>query len=303
MILFVFHDGVGIGEADAAVNPFVGAAIPTWRALAGGAWPTLGDAAPRRSEHATILGADATLGVAGLPQSGTGTTALLTGVNVPALLGQHRGPYPPNEIRELLQAENLLTQARARGRRVAFANAFPPFYFERLERGKARRTTSTQAALGAGLALRTFDDLLAGNALSSWITNEHWARMAAGVPTLSPFQAGENLARMARQHDLTLFEYFHTDHRGHRPDMAKAHDTLQRLDDFLAGILAQLDPTRDLLLLAADHGNFEAQEHSEHTRNPALVTVWGQRHAQVAARLHALTDVAPALLAWLDEAG
>lgn len=300
MLLFIFLDGVGIGTDDPANNPFLEAAIPTWRGLAGGGWPTLAQPGPWQSAEATLLAADATLGVAGEPQSGTGTTALLTGENAPALLGRHAGPFPPREIVPVLQEKNLLTQVAARGQPVTFANAFPPFYFERMARGKARRTTCTQAALAASIPLRKYDDLVAGEALSGWITNEHWRRVADIVPEISPFQAGQNLARLAQGHTVTLFEYFHTDHLGHRPDRTEAHATLHRLDDFLAGILATLDPARDLLILASDHGNFEAQDHSRHTLNPTLVTLWGHRHAQVAQRIRATTDITPALLAWLD---
>lgn len=300
-ILFVFHDGVGIGANDADANPFIEAEIPTWRALAGGDWPTLDSPHPRHSKHATIFGADTTLDVPCEPQSGTGTTALLTGVNAPALLGRHAGPFPPKEIQPLLKGQNLFTQVTATKRRIAFANAYPPFYFERLERGRARRTTCTQAALAAGLTLRGYEDLKQGRALSSWLTNEHWRSIDPTVPDISPYQAGENLAHVALDHNFTLLEYFTTDHNGHRPNMAEAHETLRRLDDLLAGIIATLDPQRDLLLMAGDHGNFEDQTHSRHTFNPSLVTVWGRGHQKVAASIHAITDIAPALMHWLDE--
>jgi len=300
-LLFVFLDGVGVGEDDPAHNPFLGVELPTWGALVGGRWPTLADSRPRHSAHATILPADATLGVAGEPQSGTGTTALLTGENAPELLGRHAGPYPPRPLHALLQEKNLLSQAAARGRQVAFANAYPPFYFEKLERGKARRTTSTQAALGAGLTLRGYEELLRGEALSPFLTNEHWARLLPEVPSLTLEQAGQTLGRLALAHNLTLFEYFQTDHLGHRPDMAQAHALLQGLDRFLAGILSVLDPAQDLLVLASDHGNFEAQDHSRHTLNPTLVTLWGHQHRQLAASIHAITDIAPLLLQWLED--
>lgn len=296
--LFVFTDGVGIGSDVAARNPFIGAEIPTWRGLGGGAIPTLDDPAPRSGTHATILGADATLGIAGLPQSGTGTTTLLTGVNAAQLLGKHDGPYPPSEVQPLLQAQNILTRTVAANGKAAFANAYPPFYFDRLARGKARRTTCTQAALGAGLSLRTYRDLLAGNALSGWIVNDHWGRVGSDVPMITPYQAGENLARLALSHDATLFEYFHTDHMGHRPDMTEAHATLERLDGFLAGIIATLNPERDLLVVAADHGNFEEQSHSDHTLNPSMVTVWGKGHEAVAAEISSIADIVPSVMKW-----
>lgn len=298
-LLFVFLDGVGIGGDDSASNPFLGAKMPTWRALAGNDWPTLSNQTPRQTHHATLLGADATLGVAGVPQSGTGTTALLTGQNAPSVLGRHEGPYPPSKIRPLLKEHNLFTRVSAQNRLCAFANAYPPFYLKRIKRGTARRSTCLQAALAAGVPIRTYEDLVAGNALSGWITNEHWREVESVVPDISPFVAAQNLAQIALKHDITLFEYFHTDHMGHRPNMRQAHATLELLDRFLAGLLDTLDPTRDLLILASDHGNFEALDHSKHTRNPTLVTLWGDNHAEVASNITQTTDIAPALLEWL----
>lgn len=302
-LLFVFLDGVGIGANNVTINPFLEADIPTWQALAGGNWPTLGDLDARRSADAILLPADATLGIPGEPQSGTGTTALLTGINAPAHFGSHMGPYPPQEIRPLLQAKNLLTQATQKGLSATFANAFPPFYFDRLKRGTARRTTCVQATLAAGVPLRTYDDLLSGRALSGWITNEHWRRVASEVPDITPFQGGQHLGTIAQQHHITLFEYFHTDHVGHRPNLTRAHETLKLLDHFLAGILSILNPQHDLLILASDHGNFEDQSHSKHTRNPTLVTLWGHRHADVADSISAITDIVPALWRWLETEG
>lgn len=298
--LFVFTDGVGIGSDSPDRNPFIQADIPTWRQLAGGTIPTLEHPTPRSSEYATVLGADATLGVEGLPQSGTGTTTLLTGFNAPQQLGRHDGPYPPSEIQPLLQAKNILTRTVEAGGNAAFANAYPPFYFDRLARGKARRTTCTQAALGAGLSLRTYEDLQAGQALSGWIINDHWRRMGDHIPLITPYQAGENLARLALAHDTTLFEYFQTDHIGHRPNMAEAHATLTLLDGFLSGIVDTLNPERDLLIVAADHGNFEEQSHTDHTLNPSMVTVWGKGHREVAAGIQTIADVVPTVWKWLE---
>jgi 2,3-bisphosphoglycerate-independent phosphoglycerate mutase len=298
--LFVFTDGVGIGSDVLERNPFLGADVPTWRAMGGGTIPTLAQPAPRSGTHATIFGADATLGVAGLPQSGTGTTTLLTGVNAAHQLGRHDGPYPPAEVQPLLKAQNFLTQTVNVGGRAAFANAYPPFYFDRLARGKARRTTCTQAALGAGLSLRTYEDLIAGEALSGWIVNDLWRRMGDEIPLITAYEAGENLARLALTHDATLFEYFQTDHVGHRPDMAEAHATLALLDGFLSGIIGTLNPEQDLLIVAADHGNFEEQSHSDHTLNPSMVTVWGKGHQEVAAGIQTIADIVPQAWQWLS---
>lgn len=301
--LFVFTDGVGIGSDSPSHNPFIEADIPTWRHLAEGILPTISTLTLHSGNHATVLGADATLGVEGVPQSGTGTTALLTGVNAPQLLGRHDGPYPPADLQPLLREQNFLSRARRAGWKAAFANAYPPFYFDRLARGKARRTTCTQAALGADLSLRTYEDLKAGRALSGWIINDHWGRLSSEIAMITPYQAGENLARLALEHDTTLFEYFHTDHLGHRPNMAEAHATLKLLDEFLSGMTATLNPERDLLIIAADHGNFEEQSHSNHTLNPSMVTVWGKNHHDVAAGIKTIADIVPTVWTWLEGRG
>lgn len=298
-LLFVFLDGVGIGVPDATRNPFVEMPLPHWRRLTGGGWPTLDAPGPLQSAEATVMGAEATLGVDGVPQSGTGTTTLLTGINAAAALGRHEGPYPAREIRPLLRRWNLLSRAAAAGLRPALANAYPPFYFERLARGKARRTTCTQAALGAGVRLRSYDDLVRGDALSPWLTNARWRRLSSEAPLISPEQAGANLAGIARGHDVTLFEFFATDHRGHRHDLARARLLLAELDAFLGGVLDGLDPAHDLLVVASDHGNFEAQEHGHHTTHPTLLTLRGRAHDRIAGQVSTIAQIVPALVEWL----
>jgi bisphosphoglycerate-independent phosphoglycerate mutase (AlkP superfamily) len=50
-----------------------------------------------------------------------------------------------------------------------------------------------------------------------------------------------------------------------------------------------------LLVIASDHGNIEDLRVG-HTRNPALGLVVGEAHANLAGRVTALTDLAPAIL-------
>ena len=87
-LLFFFLDGVGLGKADPIINPFAAATMPTLERLLGGKKLTL-ESVPLESKRATLLALDATLGVAGLPQSATGQATLLNGKNVPAVIGNH----------------------------------------------------------------------------------------------------------------------------------------------------------------------------------------------------------------------
>jgi len=98
-VLLLFLDGVGLGEWDPAWNPFVGARTPTLHRLLG---QPLAGHDRLELDGALLIPTDATLGVPGLPQSATGQTALLTGLNAPALVGRHVTAYPTAALRDLL---------------------------------------------------------------------------------------------------------------------------------------------------------------------------------------------------------
>ena len=87
-VLFLFLDGIGLGENDPAVNPFAQAKMPNLNALLGGR-TLLKEDAPFVGKKATLLAIDPAVGVAGLPQSATGQAMLLTGVNIPAATTQN----------------------------------------------------------------------------------------------------------------------------------------------------------------------------------------------------------------------
>ncbi len=298
--MFVFLDGVGIGPPDPQVNPFLVASRRTWQMLFGRGWPVIeGQRADVglwwRANGARLYAADASLGVPGLPQSGTGTTSLLTGVNAARLLGRHEGPFPPAPLHPVLRQHSLFVRVRALGGTVTLANAFPPHYLERLARGRARRTTMTRAALAAGIRLRGLHELQQGLAVSAFVTNERWNRVAPTIPIISPEEAGARLAKLARAHTLTAFEFFQTDHAGHRRDMAWAIRVVELVDRLLAGLLANADPEETLVLVASDHGNCEDLSTNRHTHNPVPVLVWG-RVAPDAPEIRQITDVVPFVL-------
>lgn len=294
-VVIVFLDGVGLGDDDPAANPLAEVHMPALHALLAGRRPVR-EAAGTATEHATLLGLDARLGVPGLPQSGTGQTTLLTGINAAARLGRHDGPYPNGELRDLLSRDNLFTALRRNNRPVAYANAYTDRFLSRIARGTQRLSANTRAALLAGLSLRGPAELGDGRAVSSLFTNGYFRQHGYAVPDVTPEQAGRQLARLAGDHALTFFEFWFTDVAGHRQNYPLARKILTQLDGFLAGALGALDMAHSLLLVESDHGNFEDLRTTRHTLNPALALLTGAGHASIAARLADLTHVAPALL-------
>src|SRR5690606_3618283 len=146
-VLFVFVDGVGLGPADPAVNPLARADLPALAALLDGRSPVL-DAAPYHGSAASLVGLDATLGMPGLPQSGTGQAALLTGRNAAELFGRHFGPWTPTALRPLVERESILARAVAAGLAVAFANAYPEELVYALDAAARERESDGRDAAG-----------------------------------------------------------------------------------------------------------------------------------------------------------
>jgi 2,3-bisphosphoglycerate-independent phosphoglycerate mutase len=295
-VLFLFIDGIGLGDDDPSINPFAAATLPTLAELLPGSRVTA-TYAGRQTDNASLVALDASLGIPGLPQSGTGQTALFTGENAAAIFGRHFGPWVPTPLRQLLSERNVLTRAQAAGRTVAFANAYPEEVFQPGRRQRdPLRAAPPIAALGARVMNRHTPELMRGDAIASEITNDGW-RAHLGrteLPVISARTAGHNLARITAAHDITLFAHYSTDHTGHTGEMAAAIAALVRVDEFLAGLLEEIGDDV-LIVIASDHGNLE-DVRAGHTLNPAIGLFIGRGHEVVAQTATSLTDITPAIL-------
>jgi 2,3-bisphosphoglycerate-independent phosphoglycerate mutase len=283
-ILFIFFDGWGLGVPDPRVNPLLIAPMPTLRELFDGTMPTNNNG-HYVSARATLVPTDATLGVPGLPQSATGQTTIFTGINAPRAIGEHSGPYPNPALREILAHDNLFMRLTQAKHKVAFANAYPPIFFERLARNTARRSATSHAVSAANVRYRTIDDLRQGDAVSVFVTNRLWVAHGANVPLITARDAGRNLARIAQANDLTVFEYFLTDAAGHRAR-----------PDFTLEILDELDLSDSLVITTSDHGNIEDSTAKSHNLNPVPTLLIGAGRERLAPRIHSLTDLTPAII-------
>jgi 2,3-bisphosphoglycerate-independent phosphoglycerate mutase len=308
-VLFVFLDGVGLAPAGPD-NPFSQANMPCLVGLLGGPLvldgvgqpvhrcqrtPPSGDGGDP-SGRVVVRALDACLGVPGLPQSATGQAALFTGVNAPALVGDHVTAFPTERLRDLIARQSLLKRAAEAGARVLFANAHSERFWQMIREGKRRLGASTLAALAAGGPIPTLADLADGRAVLWDVTNEVASRfLGYELPIVAPELAGARLAQLSAEYDLVLYESFLPDLAGHgrlEPDWV-----LVRIDALLGGILASLPPGVTLVV-SSDHGNLEDVSTKHHTTNPVpLLSVGPDAGAFRAAR--AITDVAGAILSVL----
>ena len=293
-LLFVFLDGVGLGPTGPE-NPLSTHADTALRRLSGGAAWTRALPETTASQH-LVRHLDATLGVEGLPQSGTGQATLFTGVNCAERVGRHFGPFPHSATYEVLDHENLFHRVQTLASTpapAAFANAFPPQFFETSSR---RWTVTTRCCAGAGVSLRDLDALRADRAVAADLTAEAWrGGLQLDVSPRPAAQAAQSLFSTHRDHLCTLFEYFHTDKVGHRRGNLAPDRLMARLNQFLGRLFDLLDPSRDTLLITSDHGNVEDVSHTQHTRNPVPLVVRGWA-APYFAEARDLTDVTPCIV-------
>ncbi|MBC8331610.1 MAG: hypothetical protein H8E28_06490 [Anaerolineae bacterium] len=299
-LLFLFLDGVGLGDDDPDLNPFARARMPNLvNLLAGQCLHALEGKLPFHGVRASLVPIDACLGIPGLPQSASGQATLLTGENIPKLIGEHYGPKPNAAIRAILESDNIFKRLQTSGQRAALINAFPNGYFAGIQSGKRLPGAIAMAARGAKIPLKTEADLLAGNALSADFTASGWHEHLdyTHIPILTPAEAGGRLAALAEGYELTFFEYWLSDALGHRRDMVAACERLEEFDAMLGGLLKTWDDDQGLILITSDHGNLEDLSTRRHTNNPVpglVIGAAGLRHP-FSERLHNLADIAPAI--------
>lgn len=296
-VLFIFLDGIGLGEDNPETNPLARAGMPNLARLLDGR-RLLKDSAPFHGEYASLLAVDPAVGVSGLPQSATGQAILLTGKNIPAELGYHYGPKPNPEVASYLRNGTLFSDFAEAGKKAALLNAYPPRYFDGVDSGKRLYSSIPLAVTSAGLPLFRHDDLFAGRALSADFTGEGWRTMLGymDAPVMEPHQAGQALGSLAKEYDFSLFEYWASDYAGHKQQMETAVGLMETFDGVLGGLVASWDQD-GLILMTSDHGNMEDISTRRHTDADVPALVIGDKNVreEFTRNMTELTDIAPAI--------
>lgn len=292
-IVFVFIDGIGIGQKDPSVNPFARFASTFFSVLGG---------EENFSPPGILIETDAHLGVEGLPQSGTGQTALFTGYNGAKIMGRHVAGFPPHTLRPYLKERSIIKKLVDAGLEATLANAYTPRYFEWISKARGERfmSASTLMQLGSGKRLLDLNDLRAGESLYMDITHHVLRERGIDIPLITPKEAGRRLLNIARKHRLVTYEYFLTDTTGHEGSMAEAKTIISHLDGLLQALWDELDPTRELVIISSDHGNFEDLSRGSHTENRVATILYGAGMNQIAPKIKSLYDIPRQILALHD---
>jgi hypothetical protein len=290
-VLLFFIDGLGIGSRG-PFNPLDG----------------LNDAEPlahfRSEELKTILdgivvATDSSLGIEGRPQSASGQTTILTGINVPLLLGYHKQGFPNAAMLEIIRDHSIFLQLTHAGvKPITFANTYTERFFHERPRWVSATTAAVEAA---GLPFRTLAHLKAGRAVYQDFTNAVLIERGEDVDPRTPDEAATVLARIVNENRFTLYEYFITDKVGHAQDMQAARSVLQALARLIRGVLAKIDLKNTSVILTSDHGNIEDLSSRNHTLNNVPTIAWGANAKSIAGRIKSLADITPAIVETLTE--
>jgi hypothetical protein len=285
-VLLFFIDGLGIGTRGPQ-NPFDG--------LAGAApLAVFQNETPQVPFDGIVVPTDACLGIDGRPQSASGQTTILTGVNAPKIIGAHKQGFPNAPLLDIIREHSIFLQLKNKGiESITFANTYTSKFFERRPRWISATTAAVEAA---GLRFNVVGDLLAGHAVYHDFTNALLPERGESAPLRTPEEAGSVLASIASSHRFTLYEYFITDKIGHAQDYAEARRVLPKLAQVIRTLLANLDLKTTTVILTSDHGNIEDLSARNHTLNKVPTIVWGRNQEVIAARISSLSDITPAIV-------
>lgn len=304
-LLIFFLDGVGLGGPDPETNPFLHANLPNLGDILGDDWylrPEISGQNGRIiAKRASLVPTNANMNVAGRPQSATGQATILTGKNVPQIVGEHYGPKPNQAVAKIVQEGNLFQEVIAAGGEAALITPYPQGYFDAINSGKRLLSSVPLAATSAGLMLMTVDDLRAGRAVSPGFTGQGWRDFLGydDIPIISLVEAGQQIANIARNYDFSFFEHWPSDRSGHRGSLEEAIQHLEMIDRVFEGLFDAWDEANDLLIITSDHGNIEEKNHRLHSRNPVPTILFGRDHAYLIDKIHDLSDIATVVRSFL----
>lgn len=283
-VLFIFIDGIGIGDNNSLTNPFNEYSKSIFRSLV--------DRKYILPNHGIMVPTDPLLHVPGLPQSATGQTALFTGIDAPKLIGRHVPALPTFTLKKVIEKHSIFRRLVDNGYLPALANGYSDKYFEARRR---HHSASTLCYFACGLPFRGFLDINSDRALYMDINNRYARKMGFPVKKMEAAQSAGILADLAKGHDFVMYEYFLTDTVGHTMRKGLARRSIQLIEGFLEKLLEKLDLGKIQLIITSDHGNVEDLSQKGHTLNPVPTFLWGPHSLELSKEISDIIDVHEAI--------
>lgn len=149
------------------------------------------------------------------------------------------------------------------------------------------------------------EDLRQGKGLYMDITHEYLKEFSKGYLEESddlfrirdPYQTGKSIIRNCKEDGYTLciYEFFLTDKIGHKMNWEAAQKYIGELEAFLTGVLEELNPNEDQLIVTSDHGNLENLSVDVHTLNQVPTVLYGKYTSILEKKIQAIVDIPNAI--------
>jgi hypothetical protein len=224
---------------------------------------------------------DATMNISGIPQSATGQTAIFTGLPAAKIVGKHVSAFPGKQLIDLIEQQNIFKSILKLNKKATFANAYVRYTPQELQ-DKGFASVTTVMSKKSLNEYRNLNHLLSNNAVFHDITRETLKRFeppekykTSKISEIIPEDAAKHLAKFSDQYDFTLYEYFLSDHAGHKNDFPMLTKVLKNFSIFLTK-LSELAKDKFSIILVSDHGNCEDMTTKRHTCNPVPFLVYGK---------------------------
>ncbi len=273
-IIYLFIDGIGIGDNNALINPFSRYATSILEICKGNLYFN-----HNIKNNIRVIPLDANMGVEGIPQSATGQTSLWTGVNAPKVLGCHITGFPGPRLKKIIYDHSIIKKFKENHYPSTLLNAYSPKFLEKIEKLPRFASASTHVQKSAGQSLFSIDDILKKKAIYMDITHhimhEYYPELKSQIPIMDAFERGVDLVEIAHNYELVIFEYFLSDKAGHSQSFEAAKFIIHTLEKFIHGIMEAMTQD-DTLIITSDHGNMEDLSTNTHTKNLVPLIIYGK---------------------------
>ncbi len=164
----------------------------------------------------------------------------------------------PEFSRESIEARLIFD-----GQPIALKGASKSGFAELFTLAEINQNIFVYAARQAGVAVRTWEDVRRGEALTSSMTHELESRFdmaffdQAPLPPRTPEEAAAILVKLATQHNFTFYKYQIPDLVSHTGRIELAREVFAVIERFLESVLEGIDPLDTTVIVTSDHGHLE----------------------------------------------
>jgi hypothetical protein len=180
----------------------------------------------------------------------------------PAHLSFFRSSYV-EDLLPLYSKQQVEEGLRFRGHPVRLSKQKQNGFAELFTLAEINQNIFVFAAREAGVHLRGYEDVRAGHALTSSMTNELENEFNLSflgekpLPIYTPQAAARMLARLVREHDFVFYKYQLADLVSHTGRLELARDVFAIMERFVRELLLGINAEETTVVVTSDHGHLE----------------------------------------------